>query len=251
MKKTMLLLLTFSSLIAIAQTPLHDFKFDGNLVNADNTAAFNGNAKFTKDRSGIDKKAIRLTNEGLIANIGNLPQTNSPRTISIWIKFNDITNSNYIWGYGAAMNNSYCGLIHQGTTIGESPLNIAAWGYKNDLITTLPLTKGTWYNYTYVYDGKNAAIYRNGILIESYFAPNRNTIGSMFKIGNVNSLISINADIDDLKIYNVALSFDEIASQYNVGASLIIAEKTTTTTKKGKGVTRSKSPITKAIALNK
>ncbi|MEM0575105.1 LamG-like jellyroll fold domain-containing protein [Flavobacterium polysaccharolyticum] len=233
MKKTVLLSFLLYSIAIQAQKPIHEFNFDGSLANTSKTASFVGNAEFSKDRSGIDKKAIRLTNEGLIANIDNLPQTNAPRTISIWIKFNDITNSNYIWGYGAAVGNQYCGLIHQGTDSDESLLNVAAWGYKNDFVTTLPLAKGIWYNYTYVYDGKNADIYRNGVLIENYMAPNRNTLGSFFKLGNINSLISINADIDELKIYDVALSYEEIANQYYTGAALIIAG-TTTSTKKGR-----------------
>ncbi len=250
MKKTILYTLLLSSTLNFSQTPIHDFSFDGTLANAEKTTTFMGNAKFTKDRSGVDKKAIRLTNEGLAANIGNLPQTNSPRTITIWIKFNDITNSNYIWGYGAGTNNQFCGLIHQGTTTDESLLNIAAWGYKNDFITTIPLFKDFWYNYTYVYDGKYASIYRNGVLIESFSAPNRNTLGSVFKLGNINSLISINADIDELKIFNVALSPDEIVNQYHIGASLIIVEAAPVI-KKGKGTSKSKPSNTKALALNK
>lgn len=250
MKKTILYTLLLSSLLNFSQTPIHDFSFDGTLVNVEKTTTFMGNVKFTKDRSGVDKKAIRLTNEGLAANIGNLPQTNSPRTITLWIKFNDITNSNYIWGYGAATNNQYCGLIHQGTSTNESLLNMAAWGYKNDFITTIPLSKDVWYNYTYVYDGSYASIYRNGVLIESFSAPNRNTLGSVFKLGNINSLVSINADIDELKIYNVALSHNEIVNQYNIGSTLIIAESAPIV-KKGKGISKSKPSNTKAIALNK
>jgi Concanavalin A-like lectin/glucanases superfamily len=250
MKKIILFSFLFSSIIAVAQTPIHEFTFDGSLINTDKSVAFQGTGKYTKDRSGVDKKALRLTNESLVANMDNLPQADAPRTISIWIKFNDITNSNYIWGYGAAMNNSYCGLIHQGTSTSESPLNLAAWGYKNDLITTLPLAKGIWYNYTYVYDGKNAAIYRNGVLIENFYAPNRNTIGNFFKIGNVNSLVSIDADIDDLKIYNMALSFEEVTNQYNSDVSSIIAEKNSTA-KKGKLMAKKKSTLSKAIVMNR
>jgi len=250
MKKTILFSLLFTTIFSIAQTPLHEFNFDGSLVNTNKSSSFFGNATFCKDRSGIDKKAIRLTNEGLIANIVNLPQSNAPRTVSIWIKFNDITNSNYIWGYGAAASNQFCGLIHQGTDSGESLLNVAAWGHKNDFVMTLPLAKGIWYNYTYVYDGKNAAIYRNGVLIENYLAPNRNTTGLFFKLGNINSLISINADIDELKIYDTALSHEEIITQYNTGASLIVAENPSSL-KKGKGTVKNKLPISKAIALNK
>jgi len=250
MKRDLALIFIFFVLITSAQNPIHLFEFDASLVNKDQTATFNGTVQYVKDRSGIDKKAIRLNQQSLSANIGNLPQSSASRTISIWIKFNDISNSNYIWGYGAAANNQYCGLIHQGTTTNESALNVAAWGYKNDFVTDLPLATEVWYHYVYVYDGTTSSIYRNGILIENFNAPNRNTLGSVFKIGNINSLVSINADIDELKIYNVALSYDEINTQYNAGA-LLVATAVKSTSTKGKKATlpKQKTNATKGIAL--
>ncbi|MGL2987271.1 LamG-like jellyroll fold domain-containing protein [Flavobacterium sp. RSSA_27] len=250
MKKITLSTLLLTYFVSFAQSPIHEFTFDGNLSNSNKSVAFQGIGKFTKDRFGVDKKALRVSNESLVANIDNLPQNDSPRTISIWVKFNDITNSNYIWGYGAARNNSYCGLIHQGTSTAESSLNIAAWGFKNDFIIALPLSKEIWYNYTYVYDGKNAAIYRNGILLETFFAPNRQTIGNFFKIGNVNSLVSIDADIDDLKIYNIALSNEAISNQYLSNVPTIIVENNSSI-KKSKQEVKKKIPSTKAIVMNK
>ena len=250
MKKVSALFLAFFTLFTFAQNPIHHFNFDATLVNSSQTATFNGTFLFVKDRSGIDKKAIRLNNQSIAANIGNLPQTNESRTISIWIKFNDITNANYIWGYGAGASNQYCGLIHQETTTNESPLNIAAWGYTNDFVTILPLYKDVWYNYTYVYDGKSATIYRNGILIESFDAPSRNTLGSVFKIGNINSLVSINADIDELKIYNTALTNDEVINQYQRGALLVISEiKSNKSKGKKTHLARQHVKVTKDIAL--
>lgn len=250
MKKDLSFIFVFFVLVATAQNPIHLFDFDGSLVNKDQTATFNGAHLFVKNRAGVDKKAIRLINQSLTANIGNLPQTNEPRTISIWIKFNDISNSNYIWGYGAATNNQYCGLIHQGTTTNEALLNIAAWGHKNDFVAVLPLNKEVWYYYTYVYDGKSAGLYRNGVLIENFNAPNRNTSGSVFKIGNINSLVSINADIDELKIYNIALSNEEIINQYEIESLIVSTAAKSTTSKEKKGyISKQKANPTKGIAL--
>jgi hypothetical protein len=250
MKKVFLLFFATVTLSFSAQTPIHHFTFDETLVNTNKTATFNGTAKYTKDRAGLDKKAVSLNQEALTANIGNLPQFNTPRTVSIWIKFNDISNSNYIWGYGAASNNQYCGLIHQGTSTDESPLNIAAWGYKNDYVTTLPLSPNVWYNYVYVYDGAIANLFRNGVLIESFNAPDRNTLGSIFKLGNINSLISINATIDDLKIYNTALSINQVLDLYSSESALVVVESKKSN--KGKSLSTSRSTPskhTKAIAL--
>lgn len=250
MNKVIFFCLIFFPFLVAAQVPIHEFGFDGTLVNQDKTATFYGNAQYTNDRAGNDKKAIRLVNEGLTANIGNLPQTKSPRTISIWIKFNDLSNSNYIWGYGAASNNLYCGLIHQGTSNNESPICVAAWGNKNDFVTTLPIEKGVWYQYTYTYDGKKGSLYRNGALIQSFSEPFRNTLGSIFKIGIVNTLVSINADIDDLKIYNVALTSEEISKQFAVDAASIKSEIPKIVAKKPNTTLPKKSNTSNILAAN-
>lgn len=250
MKKVIRFSLFLVSVLTFAQNPIHNFSFDGSLINQEKTATFYGNAFYIKDRAGVDKKAIRLVNEGLTANMGNLPQTKSPRTISIWIKFNDLSNSNYIWGYGAASNNLYCGLIHQGTTTNDSAICVAAWGHKNDFVTTLPVEKGTWYQYTYTFDGKKGSLYRNGALIQSFSEPFRNTLGSIFKIGNINSLVSINADIDELKIYDIALSSDEINKLFNEGASIIKVDKNKILAKKTNKPQPKKTKAPNSIAAN-
>ncbi|MNF34502.1 hypothetical protein D3C84_153440 [compost metagenome] len=215
MRKILVLLFLYCFSNSYSQTPIQDFNFNGSLVNKLKTATFNGTVKYVTDKTGNPKGAIRLINEGLEANIGNLPQGNTPRTVSIWIKFNDIKEANYIWGYGSAANAKYCGLLHQGAYSTTSDLCIAGWGPSNDLITTTTLAENTWYNYTFTYDGNISKIYRNGILLKTFKGPNRNTLGSVFKIGKANTLISINADIDDLKIYNIVLTQEQVASLYD------------------------------------
>lgn len=216
MRKTVLLIVVLYTTLTYSQTPIHDFSFDGTLSNQDRTTTFYGNAQFTYDRFGAPKSALRIKDETIMANIENLPQHNAPRTISIWVKFNDISNSNYIWSYGSATNNAFCGLIHQGTSTNETAVCIASWGNNNDFVKNLSVEKEVWYNYIYAYDGKTGSLYRDGALIDSFNEPYRNTIGSLFKIGNVNSIVSINADLDDIKIYNIALCEEEIKNLYTL-----------------------------------
>jgi hypothetical protein len=237
MKKNQYLLFVFSIFTCYSQTPLHNFSFDGTLINTNKTATFYGPAKYVTDRTGNTKGAQRLVNEALETNLGNLPQGSSPRTISIWIKFNQKSDANYIWGYGSAVNTQYCGLLHQGTNTTLSNLNVAGWGPTNDLITPINLTENTWYNYTFTYDGNVSNLYRNGVLLKTYNGPKRNNIGSVFRIGKVNTLTSINADIDDLKIYDIVLTPEQIVSIYNSSPVLVSNEEINTTeiiTNKGK-----------------
>ncbi|PKB15035.1 LamG domain-containing protein [Flavobacterium sp. 5] len=216
MKKIILLtvMLVFSFQVN-AQTAIQEFNFNGTLSNTANDISFSGVAKFVKDRTGIANNAIRVTNTILEATIVNLPVSNSQRTVSIWVKYNDVATANYIWGYGSLTNAQYFGLLQQSTTTSKSDLNLACWGPSNDVIVTTTIASGTWYNYVVTYDGLTSKIYRNGELIKSSISSRKLTSAVVFGIGKIGSTVSINADLDDLKIYNVALSADEIATLYN------------------------------------
>lgn len=215
-----------------AQNPIQEFNFNGTLNNTANTTSFIGANNFVTDRAGLVKGAQRLTNKAMEAVVDNLPQGNSSRSVSVWVKLNDIASANYIWGYGTAYNAQYCGLLQQGTTSSNSDLSLAGWGASNDVIVSTPLAKDTWYNYTITYDGKVSKIYRNGELLKSAEGITRSTKGNIFRLGEINTTVGINADIDDLKIYDVALTLEQVAVLYNSSKPVRIAAVEPATTAK-------------------
>lgn len=214
MKKLLLTVLFVSFLNVNAQTPIQEFNFNGTLNNMANTISFIGTDNYVADRAGVLKGAQRLNNKALEAVIDNLPQGKSSRTISIWVKFNDISNANYIWGYGNPLNAQYCGLLQQGTTSSNSDLSLAAWGASNDVIVSTPLEKNIWYHYTITYEGTTSKIYRDGKLLKYLEGMTRSTNGNIFRLGEINTMVGINADIDDLKIYNIALTPVQVKELY-------------------------------------
>jgi len=222
MKKFLLTFLFVSYLNINAQTPIQEFNFNGTLNNTANTTSFMGIDNFVADRAGDIKGAQRLTNKALEAVIDNLPQGKSARTISIWVKFNDISNANYIWGYGNAYNAQYCGLLQQGTASSNSDLSLAAWGASNDVIVSTPLEKYVWYNYTITYEGTTSRIYRDGKLLKYLEGMIRSTKGNIFRLGEINTTIGINADVDDLKIYDVALTPEQVSELYEKEKPVVV-----------------------------
>ncbi|WP_264523514.1 LamG domain-containing protein [Flavobacterium sp. N502536] len=214
MKKLLLTLMFVSYLNTNAQNPIQEFNFNATLNNTANTASFVGAANFVADRAGVAKSAQRLTNKALEAVVENLPQGNSARSVSIWVKLNDIASANYIWGYGTAYNAQYFGLLQQGTASSNSDLSLAGWGASNDVIVSTPLAKDSWYQYTITYDGKTAKIYRNGVLLKAAEGISRSTKGNIFRLGEINTTVGINADIDDLKIYDVAMTSEQVEASY-------------------------------------
>ncbi|HEY1194659.1 LamG-like jellyroll fold domain-containing protein [Flavobacterium sp.] len=248
MKKLLLTVLFVSYLNVNAQTPIQEFNFNGTLNNTANTTSFMGVDNFVADRSGDVRGAQRLNNKALEAVIENLPQGKNARTISIWVKFNDISKANYIWGYGNAYNAQYCGLLQQGTSTSNSDLSLAAWGASNDVIVSTPLEKYVWYNYTITYEGTMSRIYRDGKLLKYLEGMTRATNGTIFRLGEINTTIGINADIDDLKIYNVALTPEQVSALYesekpvvSVAAAPVMELKTSKTTITPKGKTAAKA----------
>lgn len=249
MKKILLTLLFVSFLSINAQNPVQEFNFNGNLNSKDNTISFLGAANFVNDRMGAPKSAQRLINKALQAVVGDLPQDNKPRSISLWVKFNTITAPNYILGYGGPSNGQYFGLLQQSANAGNSDVNFTGWGTANDVIVTIPVQKEVWYLYSITYDGNTSKVYRNGELLKSVDGILRTTKGYIFRLGELNTTIGINADIDDLKIYNVAMTDEQVMESYTSSkpAASQVTETIPVTTSK-KTVPASNVPVkTKAV----
>ncbi len=246
MKKILLLIMVACTLPLIAQIPIHEFNFNGTLSNTKNTLTFDGVPNYVTNKAGIANKAQRLAHSYMEVSIGDLPLANRARTVSIWIKYNDISIANYMWGYGSSQNAQYFGLLQQSTTGAKSDLNLAGWGPINDAIVPTDIALNTWYNYTATYDGVSSNIYRNGQLLKSSISSKKYTSNILFSLGKMGSLVSINADVDDLKIYDVALTAAEVSALYNSSSVLPpndIAVATTKTKTSGKKIV-SKAPKT-------
>lgn len=255
MKKFLLTLLFVSYLNVNAQTPIQEFNFNGTLNNTANTISFMGTDNFVTDRSGVLKGAQRLNNKALEAVIDNLPQGRAARTITIWVKFNDISNANYIWGYGNAYNAQYCGLLQQGTASSNSDLSLAAWGASNDVIVSTPLEKYVWYNYTITYEGATSRIYRDGKLLKYLEGMTRSTNGNVFRLGEINTTIGINADVDDLKVYDFAMTPEQVKDLYEkekpvLSVAVSTVEQTKATVIKGKVVKQTSGTIITSNDVN-
>lgn len=246
MKKLLLSLLFVSYLNVAAQNPIQEFNFNGTLNNTANTTSFMGTNDFVADRAGAAGNAQRLNNRVLEAVIDNLPQADKARTVSIWVKFNDIASANYIWGYGSPYNAQYFGLLQQGTTSSNSDLSLAGWGAANDVIVSTTLAKGIWYQYTITFDGTVSKMYRNGELLKYISGLKRSTKGNIFRLGEINTTVGINADIDDLKIYDAALTDQQVAEYYNSSKPLVMAISETTVSAKTLKGTKTKSNTKRA-----
>ncbi len=80
--------------------------------------------------------------------------------------------------------------------------------------TTGSWTAGTWYHIAGTYDGRKLEIYVNGILQSTLYQQGTQRPASGFYFGNGFS-VPFEGKIDDVRIYNRALSDQEVTDLYN------------------------------------
>ena len=194
------------------------FSFDNTLSSQSATSSFatGTGISFTSDRNGNANAAINIvasgTTGGTQATITSLPYAATARTIAFWIKYNATATTSYILDYGSTPNNASFSFS---TGAGGNNITVTANGTTADASVTNPVN--TWIHYAITYDGAYVRMYRNGVPVKAQ-ALTVNTVNAtnVFTLGKtVAGTAGIDASLDDLNIYNRALTLDEINILYN------------------------------------
>jgi len=206
--------LSFKTAVTIIPQLITEYSFENTYNNTSGNTPFSTNSgvSLVNDRNGNLNSAINIVNTGSIATIMGLPYGAASRTIALWVKMNNFSTTPYnmLYSYGVAGASQVNGASFSATD---------AWqfGYNNNHQVAVSNSVNTWYHYVLTYDGTNSKIYRNGILV-STLARTWNTVNNsdIFKLGvGVGGELTFDGAIDDLKIYNYALSLTEITNLYN------------------------------------
>ena len=171
---------------------------------------------FTEDRFGIENNAINIQNIGAIATLSGLPYGNSERTVSVWAKFEQLRSDyNFVYSYGITSSGTDGLYVKPNNIYHFFPVNAASLEHE----------VGVWYHFTTTFDGVESKIYRNGQLI-STLAMDKNTLNNndIFSIGMTelgwNNYFK--GAIDELSIYNYALSENEITDMFVSAATFSV-----------------------------
>lgn len=138
----------------------------------------------------------------------------SPGTLSAWANATSATagNGNWIISYGTSVASQarFIGVYNQTYYFG---------GWAND-ITAVGFQTNTWFNMVGVYDGTNASMYINGVLVSGPTAKTWNTIANTAQIGRqVYAGEYWNGRIANVSVYNRALTAAEIQQNFNATRS--------------------------------
>ena len=198
-----------------------------------NDASGNGNngtvngATLSTDRFGNANSAYSFDgeNDGIITPDYNFPYGNSNRTMSFWMKNENTGNSCSVpVRYGIHSNSSAMWILHNNSC---NPLyaygSVVVDFYNNFLVSQTTVPNNEWHFISVTTQGQSCKLYIDGIL-QGETTTSFSTISSngSFYIGA--DLVTpgglfFNGLIDDVSIYNRALSATEIQQLYTLGQS--------------------------------
>ena len=201
---------------AVAGAAIAEYNFNNTYNNINGNTPFGSNTgtSFESDRNSSALSALRLNGIGSSTVIASLPTGSSTRSVSIWYKVASATTDNCLFVYGQSGQENAYGVSFNNTNTWYN----FAWNTNTSM--TNPSNDGLWHHLVTTYDqAKTSRIYVDGVLKNTVVQNGWNTTanGNTFWLG---SLFSPSAStffgtVDDLKIYNYALSQANVTSLFN------------------------------------
>ncbi|HEY5141273.1 MAG TPA: LamG domain-containing protein, partial [Methylococcales bacterium] len=140
----------------------------------------------------------------------------SPRSLSLWVKTTG-TNRQSLAGWGNGGTGNAFDLEVSVADAGCPAGNIYFIGYYSDICTSFKVNDDVWHHVVAVYDGSNVTLYGDGASIATMpYA--LTTLDTPLFIGEQSypdySHFYFNGSIDDVRVYNRALSDTEVSDIY-------------------------------------
>jgi hypothetical protein len=136
-------------------------------------------------------------------------------TIGFWVNNLVDLNPTYLWG-DPGSTSFRC--FYGGAALAN---NMLLRGPLTDILISCPMP-GTWY-FHFVYNGTNVLIYRNGTLLTTNPRTINMPTGTGFKVGAYStSSYSMSGKMDEFRIYNRALTAEEIVASWNKELPILV-----------------------------
>jgi len=159
-------------------------------------------------------------------NIGNRPELDMTSAVSVsaWVKGSSFTSWDQIAGKWQDSANGYA--LYTGNSAAHAMFQAGIGGSKRQLEGITPINDGNWHHLVGTYDGTALKLYVDGKLDNSANYPGSITVNSVSSTIGARSNGSsdmFGGSIDEVKIYNVALSADQVALDMNASAPVNFA----------------------------
>jgi hypothetical protein len=188
--------------------------FNGNAIDESintNDGTVNG-ATLTADRFGNANSAYSFQNQNIT--ISNFNFNSNQLSLSFWIKANNFSTTQRIvthnWPQGSFSTHfdSYLGNPLRLGAVVRNPINTMA---NTDYNT--PIQVGQWYNVVLTNDLTNQQLFVNGVLVNTVSSLGVGTHNGVLYFGG--DSFKYNGKLDDIGIWNRALTPNEITGLYN------------------------------------
>lgn len=189
------------------------WKLDGNAT--DSVGVNNGTTPPTSYVAGKIGQAANFNGTDYI-NCGTDPSLDMSTSLSLacWFKTSVNQSNKYLCGIlQSSSNNNYDLRLDSnviGFTLGIAPnlCDTSSMVYNDD----------TWRHVAATWDGTDAKIYINAVLANTVtMTGSLPSATSLFSIGAVGGIAGAKADIDDVRLYDNAISASDILALYNLG----------------------------------
>jgi WD40 repeat protein/formylglycine-generating enzyme required for sulfatase activity len=165
------------------------------------------------DRYGNESQAYSFDGSNdYIAASGDFPQGSSPRSLTFWARPTEKPGSEFIVGWGkSAQGKAFGGFaVHEGSRNG-----IFFYGHRVDFSANFSVNS-KWHQYSIIHNGQLILFFVDGNETARRSAQNINTTGNSLIIGaRIDLEHPFTGPIDDIRIYDRALSEAEVKSLYD------------------------------------
>ena len=181
---------------------------------ADNTTSLagwgfgpSGSPAWTTDRCGLPGGAMTLRDNFYLTSTTPAPVGDAPRTFAGWVRCSDAGRWGEIFGSGRLSCSQRFGLMAQDGRF------LYFVGHCNDQSTSTRICDGTWHHIAVTYGAGVLKLFDQGVLVYTSTGRGFGTTPSFVRIGaNGGGSDIFTGDVDDLRVYDVALPEDDVAS---------------------------------------
>lgn len=204
----------------VAYWPFNDSGTLGTDAANSNVLTVNGATHTANGRNG-GGLALNGTNQYLSGTVASLPVGNGAYTLAAWIK-PTATGARGIVGWG-----NYGSLRRTNALRLNSSNGIINYWWAADISATVSAdwSGGTWHHVAATYDGTTRRLFHNGAQVASDTPGVNDATAANFRIGSANNGEYFQGTLDDVAIYNHALSAGDVADLAN-GATPLSAPPT-------------------------
>ncbi|MDP6770321.1 MAG: Ig-like domain-containing protein, partial [Anaerolineales bacterium] len=147
----------------------------------------------------------------------NIPDVDDSRTLTAWINANELSGDQGIIFTGTIGTNDMFTMA----LLAANPTKISVWGYNHDVTGSTVLSTGIWYHIAITYNALDGELksYINGAIDINTTTTDYTTSLGTVEIGRAGT-DEFNGKIDEIGIWNEALTSAEITALYNSGVAL-------------------------------